>query len=165
MSLAFRDCTLYKALSIANNTAAQSVSKIEALGGDIRCQYCIPRQFNKRQTDLTSPDEPDPTSPDTGTAMNIVEILFLVDRTTANQPVLTRLMEWFYELNTDPTFKRGFLGLLNQDNPQLDLKPIALAGYRLISFQMLPDIENSGVQQILVRINFQGDHTQLGAFP
>ena len=165
MSLEFRDTTLYKALSIGSNDAASSVSKIVADGGAIRCQYCIARQFNKRQTDLTSPDEPDPTSPDTGTAMNIVELLFLVDRSTASQTVLKRLMEWFYELNTNTTFRRGYLGLLTQDNPDLDLKPIALAGYRLISFQMLPDIENPAVLQFLIRINFQGDHTELGAFP
>jgi len=164
MSLEFQDTTLYKALSIGSNDAASSVLKIVADGGAIRCQYCIAREFMKRQTDLTSPDEPDPTSPDTGTARNIVEILFLVDRSVASQAVLKTIMTFFYELNTNTTFRRGYLGLLTKDNPDLDLKPIALAGYRLISFQMLPDIENPAVLQFLVRINFQGDHTQLGAF-
>jgi len=83
---------------------------------------------------------------------------------TTSQAVLKTLMTWFYELNTNTTFRRGYLGLLTEDNPDLDLKPIALAGYRLISFQMLPDIENPAALQFLVRINFQGDHTELGAF-
>ncbi len=163
MSFAFGDLTLYKALSIAQNTAAQSTDKI-VTSQTIKCQYCIPKNFTKRMADLTAPESPDPTTPDTGVAMNIVEILFQVDRGPANEIVLDKLMTWFYTPAEDSIFKRGFLGLLNDDNPELDLKPIALAGYRIISLQQIPDTENPASQQFLVQLQFEGDHTQLGAF-
>ncbi len=163
MSLAFEDLTLYKALSIAQNTAAQSVDKI-VTDTNIKIQYCIPINFSKRQADLTAPESQDPATPDTGVGMNIVEILFQIDRGVAGQIVLDKLMTWFYTIAEDIVFKRGFLGLLNTDNPELDLKPIALAGYRIISFQQIPDTEHPASQQFKVHLQFQGDHTQLGAF-
>ncbi len=163
MSLDFEDLTLYKALSILNNTAAQSVDKI-VTDDNIKCQYCIPKNFTKRMADLTAPESTDPTTPDTGVAMNLVEILFQVDRSVADQVVLKKLMTWFYTPAEDKIFKRGFLGLLNTDNPELDLKPIALAGYRIITFLQIPDTEHPASQQFYVQLQFEGDHTQLGAF-
>ena len=163
MSLAFEGLTLYRAASIANNTAAQSVDKI-VTGDNIKCQYCIPKQFVKRMSDLTAPEDVDPANPDTGVAINIIEIQFQVDRGVSSQSVIKTLTKWFYEIGENLVFKRGFLGLLNDDNPDFDLKPIALAGYRVISFQQIPDTENPASQQVIVQISFQGDHTQLGAF-
>ena len=163
MSFAFGDLTLYKALSIAQNDAASSTDKI-VTSETIKCQYCIPKNFTKRMADLTAPESQDPATPDTGVAMNVVEILFQIDRGPANEIVLDKLMTWFYTPAEDAIFKRGFLGLLNDDNPELDLKPIALAGYRIITFQQIPDTENPASQQFLVQLQFEGDHTQLGAF-
>ncbi len=163
MSLAFEGLSLYRALSVASNTAAQSVDKI-VTDTNIKCQYVIPKSFTKRQADLTPPESPDPVNPDTGVGQAIVEILIQVNRGSASQTVEKKLVKWFFEKAENTTFKRGFLGLLSDDTPDLDLKPIEFAGYRIIHFHKIPDIEHPASQQFIIQLQFEGDHTQLGAF-
>ena len=163
MSLAFETFGLYRALSVAQNALADSTDKIENSAA-IKCQYVRPANFTKRQADLTPPEGIDPVNPDTGVGQSIVETLLQVDRGTASQAVEKTLIKWFFEKAENVTFKRGFLGLLSDDDPDLDLKPIQFAGYRIVHFHKIPETEHPASQQFIIHVQFEGDHTQLGAF-
>lgn len=163
MSLAFENFALYRAFSVAQNSAADSVDKI-VNSDEIKCQYVRPANFTKRQADLTPPEGVDPVNPDTGVGQSVVEILLQVDRGGTIQDVEKKLIKWFFEKAENPTFKRGFLGLLSDDDPDVDLKPIEFAGYRIVHFHRIPETENAASQQFIIQLQFEGDHTQLGAF-
>jgi len=163
MSLDFENFALYRALSVIANDAASSTDKIEETAA-IKCQYVRPANFTKRQADLTAPEAVDPVNPDTGVGQSVVEILLQVDRGPATQIVSEKLIRWFFEKAENVTFKRGFLGLLSGDFPELDLKPLEFAGYRIIHFHQIPETENPTSQQFIIHLQFEGDHTQLGAF-
>ena len=163
MSLAFQNFGLYRALSVIANDLASSTDKIED-SDEIKCQYVRPANFTKRQADLTPPEGIDPVNPDTGVGQSLVEILLQVDRGGTTQNVEKKLIKWFFEKAENTTFKRGFLGLLSDDDPDLDLKPIEFAGYRIVHFHRIPDTENPASQQFIIQLQFEGDHTQLGAF-
>lgn len=163
MSLDFETFGLYRAFSVAQNALADSIDKIENSAA-IKCQYVRPANFTKRQADLTPPEGTDPVNPDTGIGQSVVEILLQVDRGTTSQAVEKTLIKWFFEKAENVTFRRGFLGLLSDDDPDLDLKPIQFAGYRIIHFHKIPETEHPASQQFIIWIQFEGDHTQLGAF-
>ncbi len=161
---AFENFTLYYALSLVNNTAAQATLKITNADG-ITLVYCIPIEFSKRQTDTSNAQSEDPTSPDTGTARADIEIKFTQVRQIApTVNVLKTLMDMFYRKTQDDDFRKARFGLLNDDNSELDVEPTAVGGYKFLLFRQVPNPDDPALNAYIVQLKYIGDHTLLGAF-
>lgn len=161
----FEDFTLYYAKSLAENTAALAVLKITNSDG-IKLLYCRPMDFAKRVTDTSNALSEDKTSPDTGTARNAIELRFSQERdTTPTTNVLKTLLQMFYLPTDDDVFRKARFGLLNADNPDLDVIPVALGGYKFTRFFQEPNPDTPALNLYIVQLDFVGDHTLLGAFP
>lgn len=161
---AFESFTLYFALSLAQNTAAQATLKITNADG-IKLVYCIPTSFDKRQTDTSNAQSEDKTSPDTGTAKAGIELRFTQERNVApTVNVLKTLLDMFYQKTQDTDFRKARFGLLNDDNPELDVEPTAVGGYKFILFKQTPNPDKPALNDYTVQLDFIGDHTLLGAF-
>ena len=161
----FEDFTLYYAKSLADNTPVLATLKIVGGANNIKLVYCIPIEFTKRQTDTSNALSEDITSPDTGTARAGVEIEFTQERASApTTNVLVTLLDMFYKKTEDDIFRKARFGLSNTDNPSLDALPIATGGYKFISFRQMPNRDNPALNTYIIRLDFIGDHTILGAF-
>jgi len=160
---------LWYALSIANNAFSQAAAtrRIENVttptGEEISLIYCLPNPFAKRATDTSEALAVDPTSPDTGTGSSNIIIRFTQKREgTPTIPVLAKLLEMFYLKSSDDIFLKGRFGLENTDNPQLDVLPLATAGYKFLSFKQEPNQNNPALMIYELTLKFVGDHTKLG---
>lgn len=160
----FENFTLYYALSLAQNEAPDATLKITNVDG-IKLIYCIPIDFTKRQTDTSNAQSNDKTSPDTGTARAGIEIRFSQERDAApSVNVLKTLMDMFYKKSNDSSFRKARFGLLNNDNPELDVKPTSVGGYKFQNFRQEPNPDKIAINIYTVQLDFIGDHTLLGAF-
>lgn len=152
-----------------NNTfaLADATRKIENVttptGEEISLIYCMPVTFVKRATDVSEALAVDPTAPDTGTGASDVILRFTQQReTTPTIPVLAQLLEMFYLKSSDDIYLKGRFGLENTDNPQLDVLPVPLAGYKFVSFKQEPNQNTPALMIYELRLKFVGDHTLLG---
>ena len=93
----------------------------------------------------------------------MVEIQFTVDRsTTLSQDFLSTLIKMYGIQNTDSDFKRGFIGLVNSDNPQLSIPtPNATLGYKMVQFEQIDAIDYKARQIYRVLLQLQGKATDL----
>lgn len=164
MSEEFADFAIWQALSLAQPDKASSVNKIES-SATIRLDYCIPQLWTKKRTDITGVQEVEDVHPDTGPAGGFVELQVNLDRGSATPVFLKTLLSYYGKQNTDSDFKRGFLGLENSDNPELDLVPSATIGYRLIQFGMINPIDFKAKQIYRILLQFGGSALQLPVFP
>jgi len=159
---AFEDFTLYFALSIDDNAADDATLKISNTDG-IKLVYCIPDDFSKRVTDTSNALAIDKTEPDTGSGRIMVELQFTQSRETApTVDVLKTLKEMFFLKSNDPTFRKGRWGLLNTDNPELNVEPVKFGGYKFAGFKQVPNKETPALLTYIVKLAFVGDHTILG---
>ena len=164
MAPAFEDFTLYYALSIAQNDAANATLKIDNTDS-IELIYCIPNDFMKRVTDTSNALALDKTEPDTGTGRASVELQITQDRTTAPATnVLKLLQQMFFIKSSDPTFRRGRFGLLTTDNPELNAEPVKFGGYKFAGFKQVPNRDEPSRVKYNISLSFVGDHTILGGF-
>lgn len=162
---AFENFTLYYAKSLGQNGPADADLKISNTDG-IKLLYCIPIDFSKRQTDTSNTQSEDKTSPDTGTARAGVELRFTQERDIApTVNVLKTLLDMFYRITQDIDFRKARFGLSNADNPELDVLPTAVGGYKFINFKQEPNPDRPALSIYTVQLDFIGDHTLLGAFP
>lgn len=160
----FESFTLFFAKSLIENQAVNADLKISNTDG-IKLVYCIPIDFSKRQTDTSNAQSEDKTSPDTGTAKAGIEIRFNQDRAVApSVNVLKTLMDMFYKKTQDTDFRKARFGLANTDNPELDVEPTAVGGYKFINFKQIPNPDKPALNDYTVQLDFIGDHTLLGAF-
>jgi len=120
--------------------------------------YCIPKQFSKKRTDVTGVQSDQNVHPDTGPAAALVEIQFTVDRgSVLTQDFLSTLIKMYGIQNTDSDFRRGFIGMSNSDNPQLSIpSPSATLGYKMIQFEQIDPIDYKGRQIYRVLLQLQG---------
>ncbi len=161
---AFESFTLYYALSLAQNDAASATLKVSNVDG-VKLIYCIPIDFTKRQTDTSNAQSEDKTSPDTGTARAGVELRFTQERNVApTTNVVKTLMDMFYRRTQDVDFRKARFGLVNDDNPELDVEPTEVGGYKFISFKQEPNPDKPALLSYTIQLDFIGDHTLLGAF-
>jgi len=161
---AFENFTLYFAKSLGQNGPADADLKVTNVDG-IKLMYCIPIDFAKRQTDTSNTQSEDKTSPDTGTARAGVELRFTQERDTApTVNVLKTLLDMFYKITQDIDFRKARFGLANDDNPELDVLPTAVGGYKFINFKQEPNPDRPALSIYTVQLDFIGDHTLLGAF-
>ncbi len=145
----------------ANNRKIQDVATPEETS--VKLLSVIPTSFQKRATDQSAALAADKTSPDTGTALNNITIRFTQQReATLADPVLQRLINMFYLKSSDDDFQKGRFGLENTDNPELDVLPIATAGYKFLNFHQEPNDQKISLQTWEVVLGFVGDHTKLG---
>jgi len=161
---AFESFTLFFAKSLAENQAVNADLKITNADG-IKLVYCIPISFDKRQTDTSNAQSEDKTSPDTGTAKAGIEIRFTQERDivpTVN--VLKTLLDMFYKKTQDNIFRKARFGLANTDNPELNVEPTAVGGYKFLNFKQVPNPDRPALNDYTVQLDFIGDHTLLGAF-
>ena len=162
MVQAFENFTLYFALSIAQNDAANATLKISNTDG-IKLVYCIPDDFTKRVTDTSNALAIDKTEPDTGSGRIMVELQFTQNRETApTTNVLEILNEMFFTKSNDTVFRKGRFGLLNDDNPELNVEPVKFGGYKFAGFKQTPNKDNPALQIYIVKLSFVGDHNILG---
>lgn len=160
----FETFTLYYAKSLTENEAVNADLKISNVDG-VKLVYCIPIDFSKRQTDTSNAQSEDKTSPDTGTAKAGIEIRFTQERDVApSVNVLKTLMDMFYRKTQDTDFRKARFGLLNTDNPELDVEPTAVGGYKFTVFKQTPNPDKPALNDYTVQLDFIGDHTLLGAF-
>ncbi len=165
MSQEYATFNLFEALSLAQNTSTDAVREIKD-GANIELVYCIPKRFAKRRTDISAAEAEEEIGPDTGPAGQFVELRIMVDRkSAAQQDFLNTLLIWHGSINTALPFKRGFLGLENQDNPSLNLDPLANIGYQLSSFEPINPVGDKGTQEYIILIQLRGDVKNLPAIP
>ena len=158
--------TQYYAESLSDNEPADATLKITNSDG-ISLIYCRPMDFSKRQTDTSNAQSEDRTSPDTGTAKAAVELRFSQDRSTApTTNVLDTLLQMFYKPRVPDAdgFRKARFGLENDDNPELNVTPTALGGYKLTRFYQEPNPDTPSLNTYIVQLDFIGDHTLLGPF-
>lgn len=161
---AFEDFKLFYAKSLAQNSAADADLFIENSDG-INLLYCNASEFTKRVVDTSNAQSEDKTSPDTGTAVNSVELRIAQDRSVApSVNVLKTLLEMFYQKSSDTDFRKARFGLENTDNPSLDLTPTANGGYKLFSIKADPNPDFPAIVKYTIILHLVGDHTLLGAF-
>ncbi len=159
MSEGFFVLKLWVATSLGSATFAQGASNKKFQNdAQIKLEYCIPKRWAKKRTDVTGVQSDIDVHPDTGPAGAFVEIQFSVDRGSAQtQDFLTALIRMYGTQNTDSEFKRGFLGLINGDNPQLDITtPTATLGYRLIEYEQIDPIDYKSRQLYRVLLQLGG---------
>ena len=159
MSQEFATLQLWIAKSLASATFAQADSdkKFEN-DAQIQLDYCIPQQWAKKRTDTTGVQSDQDVHPDTGPAGAFVEIQFTVDRSnTVTQDFLTALIKMYGIQNTNSEFTRGFIGLINSDNPQLDITvPTATLGYKLVQYGQIDPIDYKARQIYRVLLQLGG---------
>lgn len=161
---AFEDFTLYYALSIAQNAAADATLKISNTDG-IELVYCNPNDFMKRVTDTSNALALDKTEPDTGTGRAMVELQVTQDRGTPPTTNILKLLEqMFFIKSSDTIFRRGRFGLLNTDNPELNAKPIKFGGYKFAGFRQVPNKDEPSRVKYNIALSLVGTHTILGGF-
>lgn len=165
MATAFENFKFYYAKSLTENKASEAVLFINNSDG-VQLRYVRPATFAKRVTDVSNIQSQDKKAPDTGNAINGVEIQFALDRTTAqtNDTVLKKLLQMWFLRGNDTDFRDGRFGLSNNDNPELDAEPVANGGYRLMNYEQLPNSDTPATLIYVIQIQFLGDHTILGAF-
>ncbi len=129
----------------------------------VKLDYCIPSLFVKKRTDTTGVQSEQDVHPDTAPAGGFVEAQITIDRKSVlTQDVLSALIYWYGTQNTNSVFKRGFLGLINTDNPQLDIPtPSATLGYRLVQFQQLNPVDFPARQIFRIMLQLGGKATDL----
>ena len=69
-----------------------------------------------------------------------------------------------FQKSDTTVFRKGAYGLLADDNPELQCKPVEGGGYKFLGFIHVPDQNNPSTQLFRVRFEFLGDHTILDAF-
>jgi len=160
----FEDFTLYYALSIGQNDAANATLKISNIDGT-KLVYCIPLEFMKRVTDTSNALALDKTEPDTGSGKTIVELQITQDRTIVRTSNLLKLLQqMFFIKSNDDDFRKGRFGLINTDNPELDANPIRIGGYKFLGFKQVPNKDTPSFLTYNITLAFLGDHTILGGF-
>jgi len=165
MATAFEDFKFWYALSISQNGSEDAVLFIDNTDG-ISLRYVRPGPFAKRQTDTSNAQSQDKVAPDTGNAVNQVEIQIAFDRkeSPAGDTPLKKLLQIWFLRGNDDDFIDGRFGLESTDNPELDATPVANGGYRIMSFDQVPNPDNPATLVYNIQIQFLGDHTILGAF-
>ncbi len=168
MTTAFEEFSFWYAKSLADNEAAEQDDLELKLtnSSKISLRYVRAGPFAKRQTDTSNAQAQDKKAPDTGNAMNQVEIQITYDRKDGDQtvtPLKTLLNMWFLRGNDDD-FRDARFGLLSTDAPELNADPVANGGYRLMNFEQQPNPDDPALLVYTIQIQFLGDHTILGAF-
>ncbi len=164
MSQEFADFAIWQAASLGDPSLSGATYKIEN-SSQIQLHYCIPKRFDKKITDITGVQSDENVHPDTGPAGAFVELQIQIDRSTSSPEFLKTLLRWFGTQNTDSDFKRGFLGLANDDNPELDLVPAATLGYKVVHFGQIDPIDFKSRQIYQVLLQFGGRALDLPVFP
>jgi hypothetical protein len=158
MSQEFAILQLWIADTLGSPSYAQAdTNKKFENDSQIQLDYCIPKSWGKKRTDVTGVQNDQNIHPDTGPAQALVEVQFTAIRgTTQIQDFLTALINMYGIQNTNSNFKRGFIGLTNSDNPQLSLIPSATLGYKLVSFEQIDPIDYKARQIYRVLLQLQG---------
>ncbi len=164
MSEEFADFAIWIAASLGDPSKAGS-SFVITNTSQIKLEYCIPISWTKKRTDVTGVQEEADVHPDTGPAGGLVELQITIDRTTSTPEFLKTLLRFYGTQNTDSDFKRGFLGLENDDNPPLDLEPSASLGYRLIQFGIISPVSFKAKQTYKILLQLGGAAISLPVFP
>ena len=164
MSEEFATFQIWIAASLGSPTfgAADANKKFEN-DSQIKLDYVIPKQFAKKRTDVTGVQSDQNVHPDTGPAAALVELQFTVDRSNIlTQDFLTALINMYGIQNTDSDFKRGFIGLINSDNPQLNITtPSSTLGYKMVQFEQIDPIDYKARQIYRVLLQLGGKATDL----
>ena len=164
MSQEFATFQLFIASSLGSpNFASADANKKFENDSQIVLDFCIPKQFSKKRTDITGVQNEQNVHPDTGPAGALVELQFTVNRSSVVvQDFLTALINMYGIQNTDSDFRRGFIGLSNSDNPQLSIPtPSATLGYKLVQFEQIDAIDYKARQIYRVLLQLQGKATDL----
>ena len=165
MSEEYSTFTLFQALSLSLNTKADAVRSISTDTPEIHLDYCIPKKFTKKITDISAAESDEQIGPDTGPSGQFVEMMITIERKGSDQQeTLQTLLQWQGIINTALPFRRGFLGLENADNPSLDLDPVLILGYKIVDFHQINPVSNKGKIQYVILLELQGGTTELPVF-
>jgi len=157
MSEQYATLKLWQASTVVNNTFSQKVRGFEN-SAQIKLDYCVPLNWVKKRTETTGVQNEQDVHPDTGPAGAFVDIQITIDRSQSAAPsdFLTNLITWYGTQNTDNIFKRGFLGLENSDNPELDALPVEFLGYKLVQFGVISPVDFPGRQKYKILLQLGG---------
>lgn len=128
---------------------------------EIHLDYCIPSLWAKKRTETTGVQNEVDVHPDTGPAGAFVEIQLTIDRSIAGSTLLDTLIKWYGTQNTNSDFKRGFIGLENTDNDELNLVPLPTIGYRMVQFQQINPVDFQARQIYRITLQLGGLATAL----
>ncbi len=167
MSEEFGDFAIWFALSVGSPDKASATVKIES-SATIQLDYCVPQLWVKKRTDLTGVQETENVHPDTGPAGGFVELQITIDRGVSTPEFLKTLLRFYGTQLTDSDFKRGRLGLENDDNPELDLVPVGTGsdriGYKMVQFALINPVDYKSKQIYRILLQFGGDTLTLPVF-
>ena len=165
MATEWEDFKFWYAKSLTENSANDAELFLTNANG-VSLVYVRMGPFLKRVTDTSNIQAQDKKAPDSGNALAQVEIQIAFNRETAQtEPTPTEILtKMFFLAGNDPDFREGRFGLENKDNPELDMVPIASAGYRLMSAEQDPNKSTPAIQIFTIQIQILGDHTKLGAY-
>ncbi len=155
MSESFADFAIWQAASIADPSLGNSIIKIENTS-NIQLTYCVLKSFDKKITDVTGVQSETDVHPDTGPSGLFVELQIQLDRSISSQTFLETLLRWYGTQNTNSDFNRGFLGLENDDNPELDLVPAANLGYKIVRVESIDPIDFKSRQRYRIILQLGG---------
>ena len=114
-----------------------------------------------RRTDVGSPDNTTPSSPDTGTVPTQYEIGFIIDeRLGTNSKLIPRMLKFLYGDKITDDFPKGRFGLRYDAKSYCNITPLGSGnawGGKLIHFEWDDDISWGGLIHCKATILFTGN--------
>lgn len=101
-----------------------------------------------RRTDVGSPDNVTPSSPDTGNIPTHYEIEFMIDERLADSKMVARMQKFLLGAKITDDFSKGRMGLRYDAKSYLNINPLGTGnawGGKLIHFTFNDDIQWGGL--------------------
>ena len=91
----------------------------------------------KKNTNLTSPYTDNAEKPDVGIEGTIVKINIYFDENLQTAPEIEKLFNWTHDTeDTTVNFRKGRIGLRYDYRPEVNTRPTANAGYKILDFSI-----------------------------
>ena len=117
-----------------------------------------------RRTDVGSPDNQAPTSPDTGLIPPAYELEFMIDERVNDTKMIARLQKFMFGDKITDDFPKGRFGLRYDAKSYLDIVPLGTGnafGLKLLHFEFDDDIQWGGLVHCKATLQFSGNPAAL----
>ena len=123
--------------------------------------HCTRLVVNNRNRDsnLTSPYSNDIERPYVGIEGSVIELDLLFDERLSTADNIQKLFDWYYDGDDTPEdMPKGRFGLRYDLRPELDCRPSATAGYKILSFALTQGANVKTVTTAKLTLAFDGDY-------
>jgi len=113
-----------------------------------------------RRTDVGSPDNTTPSSPDTGNVPTAYELEFVIDERLIDSVMIPRLQKFLFGDKVTDDFSKGRFGLRYDAKSYININPLGTGnawGGKLIHFDWDDDIQWGGLVHCKATILFTGN--------